>query len=123
MKSEFRSPAALADPLGFRWTFCFHPMYFMVFRASEVLRIRILDALLPLSYVSYGISCLGGAQTSNSGRIRVQFLGTLCKPTMTKERKARQDTEAWEERDMNKEKRYVDDKDEEEEEGEGAEEL
>ena len=46
----------------------------------------------------------------------------LEKPTMTKERKARQDTEAWEERDMNKEKRYVDEKDEEEEEGEGAEE-
>ena len=45
------------------------------------------------------------------------------KPTMTKERKARQDTEAWEERDMNKEKRYVDEKDEEEEEGEGTEEL
>ena len=44
------------------------------------------------------------------------------KPTMTKERKARQDTEAWEERDMIKEKRCVEEKEEEEEEGEGAEE-
>ena len=48
MKSEFRPPAALADPPTFHsvcfWTFCLHPMYFMVFRASEVLRIRILDA-------------------------------------------------------------------------------
>ena len=35
--------------------------------------------LLPPSYVFYGISCLGGAQNSNSGRIRAQILETLRK--------------------------------------------
>ena len=36
-----------------------------------------LNFLLP-SYVFYGISCLGGAQNSNSGRLRAQILETLC---------------------------------------------
>ena len=58
MKSEFRPPAALAGPLGS--TRC--PPYF----------------LLP-SYVIYNRSGLGGAQNSNSGRIRAQILETLCK--------------------------------------------
>ena len=50
MKSEFRSPAALAGPLNFS----------------------------PQSYVCYGTPCLGGAQNSNSGRLRAQILETLC---------------------------------------------
>ena len=65
MKSEFRSPAALADPSAYHprttrppSTFCLHPMYFMVFRASEVLRIRILDVSEPRSskhYANYAL--------------------------------------------------------------------
>ena len=58
IKSDNRPPAALAGPLDFHSTFC-RP--------------------LPPSYVFYGISCLGGAQNSNSGRIRAQILETLCK--------------------------------------------
>ena len=33
---------------------------------------------LPPSYIFYGVSCLGGAQNSNSGRLRAQILETLC---------------------------------------------
>ena len=58
MKSEFRPPAALADPSTYHSRFC---------------------RLLPLSYIVYGISCLGGAQNSNSGCILAQILKTLCK--------------------------------------------
>ena len=66
MKSKFRPPAALAGPLGFGAPFasilcilrcfgprrcsefevcttcCFHPLYFNIYRASEVLRIKNL---------------------------------------------------------------------------------
>ena len=57
-----------------------------------MLRIRILDAFWPrrcsefkfwthfcLFLTYFGISCLGDAQTSNSGRILAQILETLCK--------------------------------------------
>ena len=54
----FRRPAALAGPLVF---------------------FAMLVRLLPQSYIFYGFSCLGCAQNSNSGRIRVQILETLCK--------------------------------------------
>ena len=57
MKSEFRPPAALAGPPSFRSRFC---------------------RLLLSSYIFYGVSCLGGAQNSNSGRLRAQILETLC---------------------------------------------
>ena len=40
---------------------------------------RLFCRLWLPSYVFYGISCLGGAQNSNSGRIRAQILKTLCK--------------------------------------------
>ena len=58
MKSKFRPPAALADPLGFR---------------------SVLIDLLPPSIVFYTRSGLGGAQNSNSGRVRAQILETLHK--------------------------------------------
>ena len=65
MKSEFRSPAPLAGPPAFRSTFCFHPMYFMVFRASEVLRIRILDAFGSRSSKHYANYAFWGLRIRN----------------------------------------------------------
>ena len=60
MKSEFRPPAALAGhfPPAFHPTFHLNPIYFKVFRASEVLRIRILDVSEPRSskhYANYAL--------------------------------------------------------------------
>ena len=64
---EIRVPLARASrqPTRFRWTFCFHPMYFMVFRASEVLRIRILDVSEPRSSKHYANYALWGLRIRN----------------------------------------------------------
>ena len=53
-----RSRRPTVFPVTFRSAFCLHPMYFTVFRASEVLRIRILDASGPRSskhYANYAL--------------------------------------------------------------------
>ena len=62
MKSEFRSPAALADPSALHRLSTHFPLNF-----------------LPPSFVFCNRWSLGGAQNSNSGRIQAQILETLCK--------------------------------------------
>ena len=62
MKSDNRTPGALASPLDIHSTSTRFPVYF-----------------LPPSIVFYHRSGLGGAQNSNSGRIGAQIRETLCK--------------------------------------------
>ena len=53
-----RSRRPTGFPVYFRSAFCFHPMYLMVFRASEVPGIRILDVCKPRSskhYANYAL--------------------------------------------------------------------
>ena len=67
-----RSRRPTRFPPAFRWIFCLHPMYFTIDGASEVLRIRILDASGPRSskhYANYALWELRIRNLDTSGPI------------------------------------------------------